>query len=53
MPNRKKKHRPLQAVFSFNLEDMELETFMWNEDRDPPPLIKPRVKKKEGKHDKN
>jgi len=27
---------------------METNSFMWNEDRDPPPLIKGKVKRKEG-----
>ena len=41
-----KKPRKLRAVLSLNLENMEMDEFMWPEDRDIPPLIRPRIKKK-------
>jgi len=46
-----KDHKSLRAMLSFDLEDMELDAFMWPEDRDPPPTIKGRIKieEKDGK----
>ena len=38
--------KKLRAVLSLNLENMEMDEFMWTEDRDPPPLIRPKIKKK-------
>ena len=38
--------KKLRAVLSLNLENMEMDEFMWTEDRDPPPLIRPRIRKK-------
>jgi len=40
------KKRGLKAVLGFDPEDKEIFSFMWYEDRDPPPLIKPKIKKK-------
>ena len=51
-----KKPRKLRAVLSLNLENMEMDEFMWTEDRDPPPLIRPKIRKKgrdDGKNDKD
>ena len=41
-----KGNKKLRAVLSLNLEDMEMDEFMWTEDRDPPPLIRPNIRKK-------
>ena len=41
-----KGNKKLRAVLSLNLENMEMDEFMWTEDRDPPPLIRPKIKKK-------
>ena len=38
--------KKLRAVLSLNLENMEMDEFMWTEDREPPPLIRPKIRKK-------
>lgn len=42
MTEKKKSKGGLFAVFHFDKEDGELTEFMWNEDHDPPPLVKAR-----------
>ena len=41
-----KKPRKLRAVLSLDPETMEMDEFMWLEDRDIPPLIRPKIRKK-------
>jgi len=43
---KKRKGSNLKAIFQFDFEDGELLSFIWEDDEKPPPLIKPKIKKK-------
>jgi len=51
-----KKSGNVKHIIHFDLEDDELLSFPWYEDEEPPPIVKPKMKKKKGtdpERDKN
>jgi len=50
--NPKKKHRALKVFLSFGPKERETNSFMVNEERDSLPLIKGKVRRKDGEEGK-
>ena len=41
----------MKWIILYDIEDKELIDFPWDEDREVPPIMKPKVKKREGKEE--
>jgi len=41
----------MKHIIIYDIEDKELIDFPWYEDKEVPPIVKPKVKKKEGEED--
>ena len=52
MTDKKRKSGNVSYNVMVDSEDGEILDFFWNEDHEPPPLIKPKKKKGEGPNEK-
>lgn len=48
LTEKKRRAGDIAHVFTFDLENFELDDFEWAEDHEVPPIIKPKIIKKDG-----
>lgn len=51
MTKKKKRKGDITHNINVDIETGEIDEFFWDEDHEPPPIVKPKIKKNSGKKD--